>query len=179
MGYIPQPDPDDDEIIYEVEGGEAYTWGAHRAMEKALKEMERDNHDVLAARQRLDEVLQANGFSIDDWKSAPLVCEFCGKTEYVRHDPECRMYEIDKPVTREAGGYQYYDQYMELVHTTSSPLTDEEAFDHFRIVQLMFPREEDFKVKFIFRREMHETEYKMMPVTYDPETKEVTFLNGN
>lgn len=174
MGYIAPPPPGDDEVIFVDGSGKSYTWGEHRRMEEALKELERSGTDVLEARKRLDATLASNGFIVDDFSPVILICEHCGTKEYLRHDPECQDYYKDLPVTREAGGYKYLDQGLRPIHTTSIPMTDEEALDHFRIVALMFPAEPDVHVTYIMRRPMHEGEYQMLPWRYDVTTGEVS-----
>ena len=172
MGYIKVPEPADDEVLFVDADGREFTWGEHRAMERELKLLEATNVDVKAARIRLDETLEANGINPNP-PEKPLICEHCGREEFLRHIPECPDYLKDLPITREAGGYKYLDENFVECHVTSVHATDEEALDYFRIVQLMFPRSPDFKVKYIMRREMHSFEYKMLPWYYDAETKEV------
>lgn len=173
MAYIKPPPPGDDEVIFTDRDGKDYTWGEHRAMEKALKELEAVDADVSKARARLDYVLTKYGVNTGH-KPVVLICEHCGKSEYVRHEETCPDYLKDLPVTREAGAYQYLTDKFEVVHTTSAPLNDEEALAHFGLVQLMFPKEgPDFWVRYIMRREMHENEFKMMPWQFNKDVWEV------
>lgn len=74
--------------------------------------------------------------------------------------------------SREAGGYQYLTDVFEVVHVTSSPLTDQQALDDFPMVNRWFEHQ-NVRVTYITRREMESSDYKMMPFQYDPETKEV------
>lgn len=172
MAYIKPPPPLDDEVIFTDTSGKDYTWGEHRKMEKMLAELERTDSSVRKAREKLD--IRLAEFGIQQYGPTILICEHCGEQEFKLHKENCLDYYKDLPVVREAGGYQYLDDRFRIIHTTSVHCNDEEALDYFRIVALMFPSDSDFHVKYIMRREMHETTYKMLPYQYDPETKEVT-----
>lgn len=79
---------------------------------------------------------------------------------------------LTKPApTREAGGYEYRDEFFGLVLVTSVPRTDDEALEYFKVVQ-----EWGEPAVFILKREYEEFTYKPMPYKYDPDTKEVNPL---
>lgn len=170
MGYIKPPEPADDVVLIPGQDGEPdYTWGDQRQMEKWLQELEEDNPAIKVAREKLEAVLDQAGLL---GTLPELVCQFCWRKESEPHEVECPDHNDPAMwVKREAGGYQYMDANFRVVHTTSVPMTDDEALGYFGIVQMMFPHEsEDFHVKYILRREVGGTEYKMMPYTFDKET---------
>jgi hypothetical protein len=170
MGYIKPPPPPDDEVIFTANDGTTWTWGEHRRMEKSLLELEMTDDEVRKARQRLDDTLARNGYTVE---VGPVVlqCEFCGESEYKRHKEDCPDYYKDLPVTREAGAYQWLDENFQIVHQTSVCVNDEEACDYFRIVQVWFP---NVNLKYVMRRELRSSEFKMIPWQYDRETNAVT-----
>jgi len=174
VAYIKPPEPPDHVVL--IPGDDEtpdYTWGDQRKLGAMLEEMEAENPAVAAARVRLDEALEKAGML---GTLPELICEFCWRPESKPHEIDCQ--DNNDPslwVKREAGGYQYMDQRFRVIHTTSLPMTDDEALEYFGIVQLMFPAEpDDFEVKYIMRREIHGTEYKMMPWQFDKETWEVS-----
>jgi hypothetical protein len=172
MGYIKPPEPADEVVIYEGDpesGTPAFTWGDHRQMLKFLQESEASDEAIAAAGRRLEEALASVGY-----KEPELICEFCHRKEGQPHEPECR--DHDDPsmwAKREAGGYQYLDDGFRIVHTTSVPMTDEEALEYFSVVQLMFTGEPDLWVRYIKRREINSVEYKMIPWQYNKDVGEV------
>lgn len=68
-----------------------------------------------------------------------------------------------EPPQREAGGYQYRDDRLDIIHNTSAPLTDAEALEYFAVVQSWFP---GCKVQYIERREMYKYVFEMMDYQY-------------
>lgn len=168
MAYIRPPGPADDDVIYEADGVQ-YTWGQHRQMEASLRKLEMDDTMVAEARRRLDAVLLDHGFDPNP-PVAELICEHCRRKEYLIHAEDCPDYEKDLAVTREAGSYQFLTDGFIPVHITSVCVNDEEALDYFRIVQVWFY---DVNVKYVMRREMHGSEYKMIPWQFDREANAV------
>lgn len=83
--------------------------------------------------------------------------------------------ENNKLVEREAGAYQYLTDKFEIIHTTSVPMTDDEALEYFSIVQLQYPT---VTLQYITRRGMNEYKFAMMPFQYDKETGEVKPIAG-
>lgn len=171
MGYIDPPEPADHVVIFPAtETTPAFTWGDHRQMLKYLQEAEAGDEAIAAARRRLDEGLAELGY-----KKPERICQYCHMPESTqRHEPEC--VDNNDPslwVKREAGGYQYLSNEFVVVHTTSVPMTDEEALDYFGIVQLMFHNDPDMWVRYITRREINGIEYKMMPYQYNKDVREV------
>jgi len=61
----------------------------------------------------------------------------------------------------EGAAYRYYDDKMDIVHTTSVPRTDEKAFDYVEKVEGWLPR---VNVRFIERRAVGTKEYFFLPV---------------
>lgn len=72
-------------------------------------------------------------------------------------------------VKREAGAYEYLTEKLDVLHTTSVPMTDQEALEYFSFVQEWFPNED---VKFITRRELDGKTFEMMDFFWDRELKE-------
>lgn len=70
---------------------------------------------------------------------------------------------------REAGGYEYRDEFFGLVDVTSVPKTDAEALEYFKTIHAWGQ-----PAVFILKREMNDYKYQPMPYKYDPQTKEVT-----
>lgn len=170
MAYYPPAPPGDDEVIFTDSDGNDWTWGQHRAMEKSLTELEMSDAQVRAARDKLDQTLIEHGYSVDPVQQSIRYCEHCGKAEYVRHEESCPDYLKDLPVTREAGGYKYLTEGFVEVYMTSVPMTDEEALEYFKIVQIMTGKT---PVRYIMRREMHNYVYAMLPWQYDNIAEEV------
>lgn len=170
--YIKQPEPADNVVIVEAsETSPAFTWGDHRQMLKWLQEAEAGDEAIRTARERLDAALEQIGY-----KEPPLICEHCHRPEGAvpAHDIECP--DSDDPslwAKREAGGYQYLTDKFEVVHTTSVPMTDDEALEYFGVVQLMFPADPDLWVRYIMRREINGHEFKMMPWQFNKDVWEV------
>lgn len=169
MAYIRKPGPADNEVIWEADG-KSYTWGEHRAMEKQLPLLAVDDEMVAEAKRRLDNVLLEHGYDPNP-PPAEFICEHCKRREYIIHAEDCPDYEKDLAVTREAGAYQFLNDRFEVVHHTSVCVNDEEAIDYFRIVQVWFI---DENIKYVMRRELHGSEFKMIPWQYDKETGAVT-----
>jgi hypothetical protein len=111
------------------------------------------------------------------------ICDDCGGTPRARGDVEiedgrlavCTSKFHANLVEREAAGYEYLSEKFESLHTTSVPMTDQEALEYFSLVHTWFPNS---GVKYITRRAMGGTRYEMMPYTYDVETREVTRIEG-
>lgn len=148
-----------------------WTWGEHREMEKMLAELEGESPTVKKAREALDARLIEAGLMTED-HTRIRICRHCWKQEGVKHDEECPEH-IDPRlfVKREAGGYQYLTDLLVVAHTTSVPMTDEEAVEYFPVVQLMFT--DDTVIQYITRREVLGHEYKMLPWQFDKEAWEV------
>lgn len=164
----PEKHDDSEEIL------PGWTWGDHRMMEAALKELEESDPRVKAAREQLDAKLIEAGLMAPP--APPVeVCSECGQPVFKPHDYDCP----DRPALpgeipeRDAGGYQYINDKFEVVHTTSVPMNDEEAFDYFRNVEQMNFNHETH-VRYLTKRGLRDNDYKMLPFQYDSETKEVT-----
>lgn len=174
MGYVDPPEPADHIVIVEAtEDQPAFTWGEHRSMKKMLDEMEDPNHPsfsatVKASSELLDNLLESYR------KVTEQVCEFCWKKVSEEHEIDCPDHNDPAMwVKREAGGYQYLDDKFVPVHLTSVPMTDEEALDYFKIVSLMFPTYPNLWVRYITRREINGTEFKMMPYQFNKDLWQV------
>lgn len=107
--------------------------------------------------------------SVQNW------CEDCGGTPRARQmvtweDEDGREYtttctsSFHKIVRREAGAYEYLNESLMVLHTTSVPMTDAEALEYFSFVQEWFTTE---KVKFIQRRELDAAKFEMMDFFWD------------
>lgn len=70
-------------------------------------------------------------------------------------------------------GYQYFDERLNLLTTTSAYLCDDEALDAFTKVANYGP---DWNPKYIAVRRRHTLKYEMMPWTYDKTEDMVTPL---
>lgn len=173
MSYIKPPEPEDSVVIVPASDTQpAFTWGDHRRMLKMLEEAQLSDKAIAEARHRLDLSLMHAGF---DTSEPEMICEFCHRKESEPHEVECRDHNDPSMwAKREAGGYQYMSSEFKIVHTTSVPMTDDEALEYFGVVQLMFPSKPTLEVKYILRREINGTEYKMMPWKFDIATWEVT-----
>lgn len=171
MGYIKPPEPADDVVMVEAtETQPAFTWGDHRMMSAMLDEAEASDPNIAAARARLDATLVEAGFSYEP----ELVCQWCWHKINQPHDTDCRDHNDPALwVKREAAGYQYMNDKFVIVHTTSVPMTDQEALEYFGIVQLMFTADPDLWVRYIMRRDIGEQTFKMMPFQYNKDVREV------
>lgn len=172
MGYINPPEPADEVVIWPAtETSPAFTWGDHRAMSAALEEIEEDSPAVAAARERLDRALEDCGWTVAG--KVKQICQFCWQPEDKPHETDCR--DNNDPalwVKREALAYQYLGPDFVPVHTTSVPMTDDEALQYFGIVELMFVGEGPHAV-YIMRKALDSMEFKMMPWTFDADKWEV------
>lgn len=170
MSYIDPPEPTDATVIVpETSDHPAFTWGDHRRLVKMLEAMDGSEDAIAAAKANLEKSLEEAGYVKPE-----RICEYCHRKESEDHEIECR--DSNDPslwARREAGGYRYLDENFHHVHTTSVPLSDEEALEYFKIVQLMYPADPDYKVKYIMRREINGSEYHMMPFYFDKEKWEV------
>ncbi len=63
---------------------------------------------------------------------------------------------------RQRGGYQYFDDTLVVIHTTSMPRTDQEAFDLVPKIESWFSR--PVRVRFIAARELNDYNYLFLPV---------------
>ena len=170
MSYIDPPEPPDHAVIVpESDDQEEVTWGDHRRMIAMLEAMDGSEEAIDAAKENLTKALEEAGYVKPE-----RICEWCHRKESEEHEIECR--DSNDPshwVKREAGGYQYLDANLHHVHTSSVPLTDEEALEYFKIVQLMFPADPDLVVKYIKKRELNGAVYDMMPFYFDKDKWEV------
>lgn len=76
---------------------------------------------------------------------------------------------------REAAGYQYRDSSFQIIHTTSVPMTDQEALEYCSIVDAWFL---DVSPMYVEVRRLDSGHYKMLPYVYDAETREVAPLEA-
>lgn len=172
MSYIEVPGPADEEIIFPAtDDGPAFTWGEYRATEKMLRTLGIDNPVRTQMREKLDKQVVRFGVQLPTGRE-PLICEHCKRQEYLTHLPECPDYDASEGITRDAAAYRYLTDGFAVVHTTSAPANDDEATEYFSLVQTWFP---DVNVKYVMRKEMYgDSEFKMIPWSYDSEANEVT-----
>lgn len=171
MAYIREPGPSDDDVIYESEDGQVYTWGEHRRMAASLRTLGMEDEMIREAEHRLDAVLLDHGFDPHP-PPADFICEHCKRKEYLVHAEDCPDYEKDLAVTREAAAYQWLNDKFEVVHQSSVCVNDEEACDYFRIVQVWFINE---NMKYLMRKDFYgDGGFHMLPWQYDKETGAVT-----
>lgn len=155
MGYI-EYFPKDHELIRE-----GYTWGDHSKMLAFLDSLPDDDPATEIARSKVEKV------------SLPRMCEYCHKPEGEPHELECR--DCNDPslwVKREALAYTYLTENFEELHTTSTPMTDEEAVEYFRLVHFWFPKDPP---KYITRKGLDPSDeaFHMMPWMYEAEYEAV------
>ncbi|SRR6266540_2769144 len=149
----------DDELIYPD-----WTWGDHRAMLETLATLELEDEQVRVARTRLDAKLEEVGIDPNaPYDTYMFLCEFCGREEYRVHEGTCPSFDPSERTLREAGAYQYMDEGMHPVHTTSAPCNDEEAADYFRIIAQWFPEK---PAMYVLRRELDASNFKMIPFKF-------------
>lgn len=147
-----------------------------------LDQLEKDDNDVSEARARLDAAIDELGRKQRERKEAEDAareeanrkCDGCGAAKFTPHHETCYRYGNGEPV-REAGGYQYYNEDMKLLHTTSVPKTDKEALAYFHDINRFFATS---RVKYIWRRAMWQGDYLMMPYEFNRETEEVEIIGG-
>lgn len=153
MSYVQYEPKDSDEVW------EGYTWGEHRKMLAFLKTMDEDDSTMDETRERLNRI------------RLPRWCEFCHQPEGVPHELECR--DSNDPslwVKREARAYCYLDENYEELHTTSVPMTDEEALEYFRIVYIWYP---DDPPKFIQHKPLDSDNFIPMPYFFEASAEAV------
>ena len=118
MGWVKEPEPTDDTVIWEATADSpAFTWGDHKRMEETLRHLEATDPMVKKARERLDAAIEELGIE----QSKPRTCEYCGVQEFSLHKLNCP--DAVNDTGREAGGYQYLNDRFEVVWTTSTPRT--------------------------------------------------------
>lgn len=171
MAYVRKPGPPDEEVIFTDHEGNDYTWGQHRQMEKWLKEAEEDDPLVKEARQRLDAALEEVGFQVND--DIIFWCQWCKQEETRPHLQTCPDWE--PPPTREAAAYRYRDASFNIIHTTSVPMTNQEALEYFSVVAVWF----DKPPTYVESREFDSSKFTMLPFVYDADTREVTKLENS
>lgn len=66
--------------------------------------------------------------------------------------------------------YQYFDEKLKLLHTTQTPLCDDQAIDEFTIVSTFGP---GWNPVWIAVKRQGEEKFQMLPVKYDKATDEV------
>lgn len=66
--------------------------------------------------------------------------------------------------------YQYFDDKLKLLHTTQTPLCDDQAIDEFTVVSTFGP---DWNPVWIAVKRQGEEKFQMLPVKYDKATDEV------
>lgn len=55
------------------------------------------------------------------------------------------------------------DENLRIVHTTSQPQTDQQAYDYFAFVQRWFP---NLKIRYIEKREINKDHFELMDYQY-------------
>lgn len=177
MAYIDPPEPDGQSYIFEPSESfpEGWTWHQHREMEATLKLLESQDADVSVARKNLDDRLESSGLLFNG--HIPQICEFCWKPETQPHDLECP--ESNDPslwVVRERAGYQFLNLKFEVLHSTSMPMTDQEAYELIGMVEIWHPSE---RVAYIWARDLDSTDYKMLPYAFNYETQKVEEIESS
>lgn len=161
--YVPIPEPPDEEVIFPANpdnGTPAWTWGDHRQMSEMLTELEQQDQDVAAARQKLDYRLREAGWLSPEGEQ-PMWCSHCHKKPEEQHDYDCP--DNNDPalhVTRERAAYQWYDETFVMIHQSSVPMTDEEAAEYSSLVESWFPGR---KIKYLWGKDLGSNEFKMLP----------------
>lgn len=176
--YVPIPEPEDEVYIVQPDPDNdlpGWTWGEHRHMAAMLKELEEQDQDVAAARQKLDYRLREAGW-LSPEGAEPTWCVSCHKKPEEPHDHDC-PHNNDPAlwVKRERAAYQWLDAMFTPLHTSSVPMDDEEALDYSKLVELWFPGR---KVKYLWGKDLGSNDFKMLPyqIEVHPDDGEVYYV---